>query len=72
MILFSWVRIFLEWAKLTHSWYSKKEVVVFSFIIHIENRYIVGTRIRGSDHSWKQGNLVYHENWAINFLNQPK
>ena len=35
--------------KITHSWGSKFMAIVFSFIIHTEKSYFLGTRIRGSD-----------------------
>ena len=35
---------------------------IFSFIIHTENRYFVGTEIRGSDPARKPRKLVPHEN----------
>ena len=35
--LFSWVPIFVDSTKMTHSWGSKFVTIVFSFIIHAEN-----------------------------------
>ena len=73
MALFSWVPIFVDWSKFTHSWGSKQKkyrgmfetqkvrrfvVMVFSFIIHTENCYFIGTEIRGSDPPRKPQKLV--------------
>ena len=49
MPLFSMVSIFVDWTKITHSWGSKFVAIVFSYIIHTRNCYLVDTRIRGSD-----------------------
>ena len=57
MALFSWVPIFVDWAKIAHSWGSKFVVIAFSFIIHTENRFFVGTRFPGSDPPRN------HKNW---------
>ena len=62
LALFSWVPIFVDWTNLTHSWGLKFVSIVFSFIIHKENRYFVGTGIRGSDLPRKPRKLVPHEN----------
>ena len=37
MALFSWVPIFVDLTKMTHSWGSKFVAIVFSFIIHTES-----------------------------------
>ena len=42
--------------------------IIFSFIIHTQNRYFVGTRIRGQDPPWKPRKLVPHENEAIHSM----
>ena len=49
MALFSWVPIFVDWANMTHSWGSKFVAIAFSYIIHTENRFFLGTRFCGSD-----------------------
>ena len=53
------VPIFVDWTKMTHSWGSKFMAIVFSFIIHTENYYLVGTGICGSDPPQK---LVHLQN----------
>ena len=61
MALFSWVPIFVDLTKMTHSWGSKFVAFVFSFIIHTESLHFVGTGIRGSDPPRKPRKLVPHE-----------
>ena len=39
MAFFSWVPIFVDWAKITHSLGSKFVAMTFSFIIHTENSF---------------------------------
>ena len=65
MTLFSWVPIFVDWAKITHSWGLKFVVKAFSFIIHTESYFFKGTRFRGSDPPRKPRKLIPHENQAI-------
>ena len=60
--LFSWVLIFVDCAKITHSLGSQFMALAFSYIIHTENRFFVGTRFRGSDFSRKPRKLVPQEN----------
>ena len=60
MALFSWVPIFVDWTKITYSWGSKFVAIVFSFIIHTEDCYFVGTEIRGSHSPRKPRKLVPH------------
>ena len=62
MALFLPVPIFVEMAKNAHSWDSKFVAIAFSFVIHTENRFFVGTRFRGSEPPRKPQNLVPHEN----------
>ena len=62
MPLFSWVPNFVDWTKMTNLWGSQIMAIVFSFIIHTENRYFMGTRIHGSDPPWKPRKMVPHEN----------
>ena len=50
---------FVDCSTFTHSLGSKFVVIMFSFIIHTENCYLVGTEIRGLDPPRK---LVPHEN----------
>ena len=69
MPLFSWVPIFVDLTKITHSSGSEFVAIVFSFIIHTENRYFVGTRIRGSDPPQIPRKLVPHKNSAIVTIN---
>ena len=49
MALFSWVPIFVDWTKITHSWGSKFVAIEFYLMIHKENWTFVGTGIRRSD-----------------------
>ena len=49
MALFSWVPIFIDWAKITHFWGSNFLVKAFFFIIHKKIALFVGTRFHGSD-----------------------
>ena len=59
MALFSWVPpILVDWAKVTFSLDSKFVAVIFSFTIHTENNFFVGTRFRGSDPPRKPRKLV--------------
>ena len=58
MALFLWVRVFVDWTKMTHSWGSKFVVIIFSFIIHTENFHFVCTGIRVSDPPRKPQKLV--------------
>ena len=59
LLYFSSVSIFVDWAKVTHSWGSKFVVIPFSFKIHTENCFFAGTRFRAFDPPWT---LVPHEN----------
>ena len=47
MALFSWVLIFVDWTEITRSLGSKFVAIIFSFILHTENRYVMGTGICG-------------------------
>ena len=61
MALFSWVPSFVDRTEMTHSWGSEFVVIVFSFIIHIENYPFECIGIRGSDPPRKPRKLVTRE-----------
>ena len=58
MPLFSWVPIFVEWTKITHSWGSKSVAIVFSLIIHTK-KIAVSRVLEFVDQTLHEN----HENW---------
>ena len=68
MALFSCVPIFVDGAKITHLRGSKFITMAFSFIIHTENRFFVGSRFCGSDPPQKPRKLVPNKNKAIHSI----
>ena len=62
------VPIFVVWGKITNSLGSKFVVIAFSFIIHAENPFFIGTWFHGSNPQRKPRKLVPHENGHIHSM----
>ena len=58
MALFFWVPIFVDWAKITHSWGSEFVGIAFSCTILTDSRFFMGTRFCESDPPQKPWKLI--------------